>query len=107
MLHEQWNGKIETTAKSKVNSREDLALAYTPGVAEPCKVIAEDKEAAYNKINTYKLMDDEYIDSATSDNSKYKNKSCNRLETKENYNVPINRRMYSDLDDEYARGFKR
>ena len=67
----------------------------------------EDKEAAYNKINMYKLMDDEYIDSATSDNSKYKNKSCNRLETKENYNVPIIRRMYSDLDDEYARGFKR
>ena len=47
LLHEEWNGKIETVAKSKVNSREDLALAYTPGVAEPCKVIAENKEAAY------------------------------------------------------------
>ena len=45
--HEEWNGKLETIAKSKVNSREDLAIAYTPGVAEPCKVIAEDKEAAY------------------------------------------------------------
>ena len=47
MLHEEWKGKIDTTAKSKVQTREDLALAYTPGVAEPCKVIAEDKEAAY------------------------------------------------------------
>ena len=46
-LHAEWNGKLETIAKSKVNSREDLALAYTPGVAEPCKVIAKDKEAAY------------------------------------------------------------
>ena len=46
-MHEQWNGKIETIAKSHVNSREDLAIAYTPGVAEPCKVIAQDPEAAY------------------------------------------------------------
>lgn len=45
-MHELWNGKIETTAKSHVKSREDLAVAYTPGVAEPCKVIAKDKEAA-------------------------------------------------------------
>ena len=45
--HEEWNGKLETIAKSKVNSREDLAIAYTPGVAEPCKVIAKDKELAY------------------------------------------------------------
>lgn len=61
MLHEQWNGKLETTAKSKVNSREDLALAYTPGVAEPCKVIAENKEAAYKytiKSNTVAVVSD-------------------------------------------------
>lgn len=61
MLHEQWNGKLETTAKSKVNSREDLALAYTPGVAEPCKVIAQDKEAAYKytiKSNTVAVVSD-------------------------------------------------
>ena len=36
-LHRQWNGKIETVAKSHVNTREDLALAYTPGVAAPCR----------------------------------------------------------------------
>ena len=46
-MHEEWNGKLETTAKAHVNTREDLAIAYTPGVAEPCKVIAEDPEAAY------------------------------------------------------------
>lgn len=61
LLHEEWNGKIETIAKSKVNSREDLALAYTPGVAEPCKVIAEDKETAYKytmKANTVAVISD-------------------------------------------------
>ena len=47
LMHEKWNGKLETIAKSKVNSREDLAIAYTPGVAEPCKMIAKDPEAAY------------------------------------------------------------
>ena len=61
MLHEEWKGKIDTTAKSKVQTREDLALAYTPGVAEPCKVIAEDKEAAYKytwKSNTIAVVSD-------------------------------------------------
>ena len=61
LLHEQWNGKIETTAKSKVATREDLAIAYTPGVAEPCKVIAKDKEAAYKytiKSNTVAVVSD-------------------------------------------------
>ncbi len=60
-LHEQWNGKLETTAKASVKSREDLALAYTPGVAEPCKVIAGDKEAAYRytiKANTIAVVSD-------------------------------------------------
>ena len=51
LMHEKWNGKLETIAKSKVNSREDLAIAYTPGVAEPCKMIAKDPEAAYGGIN--------------------------------------------------------
>ena len=60
-MHEKWNGKIETTAKSHVNSREDLAIAYTPGVAEPCKVIAQDPEAAYKytiKSNTVAVVSD-------------------------------------------------
>ena len=61
MLHEQWNGKLETVSKTPVKSREDLSLAYTPGVAEPCKVIAEDKEAAYKytmKANTVAVVSD-------------------------------------------------
>ena len=61
LLHEEWNGKIETTAKAHVNSREDLAIAYTPGVAEPCKVIAQDPEAAYKytmKANTVAVVSD-------------------------------------------------
>lgn len=60
-MHEEWNGKIETTAKVHVNSREDLAIAYTPGVAEPCKVIAQDPEAAYKytmKANTVAVVSD-------------------------------------------------
>ena len=60
-MHEEWHGKIETCAKSHVNSREDLAIAYTPGVAEPCKVIAENKEAAYQytiKSNTVAVVSD-------------------------------------------------
>ncbi len=60
-LHEEWNGKLETTAKMKVDTREALSLAYTPGVAEPCKVIAEDKEAAYKytmKANTVAVVSD-------------------------------------------------
>ena len=60
-LHEKLNGKLETVSKVPVKSREDLALAYTPGVAEPCKVIAQDKEAAYAytmKANTIAVVSD-------------------------------------------------
>ncbi len=60
-LHKEWNGKLETVSKTPVRSREDLSLAYTPGVAEPCKVIAENKEAAYQytmKANTVAVVSD-------------------------------------------------
>lgn len=60
-LHEQWRGKLETVSKTPVKTREDLSLAYTPGVAEPCKVIAQDKEAAYTytwKSNTVAVVSD-------------------------------------------------
>ena len=69
-MHEKWNGKIETTAKSHVNSREDLAIAYTPGVAEPCKVIAKDPDAAYKytmKANTIAVVSDGSADLVTSE----------------------------------------
>ena len=61
MLHEQWQGKLSTEPKAPVNSREDLSLAYTPGVAQPCKVIAKDPEAAYKytmKSNTIAVISD-------------------------------------------------
>lgn len=61
MMHEKWNGKLETVSKAPVKTREDLAIAYTPGVAEPCKVIAKDKEEAYKytmKANTVAVVSD-------------------------------------------------
>lgn len=61
MLHEKWDGKISTEAKCEIKTREDLALAYTPGVAEPCKVIAENGEEAYKytiKSNTVAVVSD-------------------------------------------------
>ena len=60
-LHEKWNGKLDIVSKVQVKTREDLALAYTPGVAEPCKVIAKDPEAAYRytiKSNTVAVVSD-------------------------------------------------
>ncbi len=60
-MHEKWQGKIETVAKSKVNSKEDLSIAYTPGVAEPCKEIDRDVENAYKytiKANTVAVVSD-------------------------------------------------
>lgn len=60
-MHEEWSGKLETVSKTAVKTREDLAIAYTPGVAEPCKVIAKDREAAYTytwKSNTIAVVSD-------------------------------------------------
>lgn len=60
-MHETWNGKIETTSKCGVKSREDLAIAYTPGVAEPCRAIAKDPSAVYKytmKANTIAVISD-------------------------------------------------
>ncbi len=61
LLHKEWNGKLEVISKAKVKTREDLALAYTPGVAEPCKAIAKDPETAYQytiKSNTVAVVSD-------------------------------------------------
>lgn len=60
-LHEEWEGKINTTAKCAISSREDLALAYTPGVAEPCMEIHKNPENAYKytiKANTIAVVSD-------------------------------------------------
>ncbi len=61
LLHKEWNGKLETVSKAPVKSREDLSIAYTPGVAEPCKRIAENPEDAYvytMKANTVAVVSD-------------------------------------------------
>ncbi len=61
LLHEQWNGKLETTSKCPVKTREDLALAYTPGVASPCIEIAKNPSLAYKytiKSNTVAVISD-------------------------------------------------
>lgn len=60
-LHEEWKGKLSTEPKAPVKTREDLALAYTPGVAEPCKEIAKNPEKAYvytMKQNTIAVVSD-------------------------------------------------
>ena len=60
-LHKEWSGKIEVISKSPVKSREDLSIAYTPGVAEPCKLIAQNPEDAYiytMKSNTVAVISD-------------------------------------------------
>ena len=59
--HEEWQGKLEIATKAKVDSREALAIAYTPGVAEPCKKIAENKDDVYKytmKGNTVAVISD-------------------------------------------------
>ena len=59
--HLEWNGKLDTTTKSHVNTREDLAIAYTPGVAAPCRVIAEHPDEVYRytmKANTVAVVTD-------------------------------------------------
>ena len=61
MRHEEWQGKLTVTSKAAVKSAEDLAIAYTPGVAEPCKLIAEDPKLAYKytiKSNTIAVVSD-------------------------------------------------
>lgn len=60
-MHKKWNGKLETTSKTSVKTNEDLSIAYTPGVAEPCKLISEDKSLAYTytiKSNTVAVVSD-------------------------------------------------
>ena len=61
LLHKQWQGKLEITSKCQVSSKEELALAYTPGVAAPCKKIAQNPEVAYDytiKSNTIAVITD-------------------------------------------------
>lgn len=54
-LHEQWKGKIEVVETVPVKSKEDLALAYTPGVAEPCLAIQKDVNKSYDLTRRHNM----------------------------------------------------
>ena len=54
--HAEWNGKIEVTARIPVNTREDLSLAYTPGVAEPCLEIQKDINKSFELTRRHNLV---------------------------------------------------
>ena len=54
-LHEQWKGKIEVIATAPVSTKEDLSLAYTPGVAQPCLEISKDVERSYDLTRRHNL----------------------------------------------------
>ena len=54
-LHEQWKGKIEVVETVPVKSKEDLALAYTPGVAEPCLAIQKDVDKSYDLTRRHNM----------------------------------------------------
>ena len=54
--HKEWGGKIEVVARCAVNSKEDLSIAYTPGVAEPCLKIKEDPSLSYTYPRRHNLV---------------------------------------------------
>ncbi len=61
LKHKEWKGKLETKIKAPVKTRHDLSVAYTPGVAEPCRQIAQNKDAVYDltwKGNTIAVVTD-------------------------------------------------
>ena len=55
-LHEQWRGKISVEYTCPVSTREDLSMAYTPGVAEPCKLISKDVDLSYTYTRRWNLV---------------------------------------------------
>ncbi|MDO4270094.1 MAG: malic enzyme-like NAD(P)-binding protein [Eubacteriales bacterium] len=54
--HEEWGGKIEVVARCKVSSKDDLSIAYTPGVAEPCLKIRDDPSLSYTYTRRHNLV---------------------------------------------------
>ena len=60
-LHEQWKGKIEVVETVPVKSKEDLALAYTPGVAEPCLAIQKDVNKSYELTRRHNMCLVDYL----------------------------------------------
>lgn len=54
--HYEWQGKLEVVSRAKIETREDLSLAYTPGVAQPCLEIAKDPELSYKLTRRSNLV---------------------------------------------------
>ncbi len=54
--HEEWNGKIEVVSRAKLESKDDLSVAYTPGVAEPCLQISKDVDLSYKYTRRSNLV---------------------------------------------------
>ena len=54
-LHEKWNGKIEVISRVDVNSKDDLSVAYTPGVAQPCLEIVKDPDKSYELTRRWNM----------------------------------------------------
>ena len=54
--HYEWGGKIEVVTRCRIEDREDLSLAYTPGVAEPCLVIEKDINKSYELTRRSNLV---------------------------------------------------
>ena len=55
-LHREWHGKLEVTARAKVNDKDSLSLAYTPGVAEPCLAIQEDYKKSWELTRRWNMV---------------------------------------------------
>ena len=57
--HEKWAGKIEVISRAKLDTPEDLAVCYTPGVAEPCIKISEDVDLSYKYTRRHNMRSEE------------------------------------------------
>lgn len=55
LKHKEWKGKIEVISKVPVNGKDDLSLAYTPGVAEPCLAIEKNPDLSYDLTSRQNL----------------------------------------------------
>ena len=55
-MHEKWKGKLEMKSRSPLNNKDDLSIAYTPGVAEPCRYIHKNKELVYEYTRRWNLV---------------------------------------------------
>lgn len=102
----EYKGKLNLVDEEIQETYRESKDKVESGVQYKNKVITEE-ETDIKKGEIYGTIDDEYVKEATAVKNKPTNLSCNKGETKEYYNKKVNRNIYDDLDEEYARGFKR